>query len=529
MPGQPDPIDGDAFTAAIRQIERAAAMLHEAIAAGRSEDVIQAAQEGDSCPLIIVEAANFLRDSGHQQIALELLERGLALDGPTVLVQHNYARHCRAAGQLLEAARWMRSAMLRNRSSAAMALELCEIELGIDEATAMDMVALAVDLRWVDPPGLKSVAHLLLRSARPDIAAVPLMMLRIRKQDDAEVRGTLSELFDRHGDFPQLPLAVRQRLGLDRIDTGITIKAASAHDRLVQAIGPEAIARARERERSDRWIADVDDIWTLLRDQVARREPFSFVRGGDGEGRFIAAMTPEFRTLLSGGDADAMLRQIWLNWFGQDVGEVERSRLEGLIHQLAQAFANADLVGLTSAAVIDHDVAHVGYRTVLDRWMDGLSAAPGQFYTDASNPLFLHNADPFLRRLLQGERFLGLICPHHDLAPRLGAYLGIHDVAAHIVPGETPLGRPEERQNRGEHFPRVFDRVMAEIDVPFPGACYLIGAGLLGKIYADRVRQLGGIAIDIGALVDGWVGINSRRRAFIELAANPLPSPATAG
>jgi hypothetical protein len=68
---------------------------------------------------------------------------------------------------------------------------------------------------------------------------------------------------------------------------------------------------------------------------------------------------------------------------------------------------------------------------------------------------------------------------------------------------------------------------MAEISVPFPGACYLIGAGLLGKIYADRIRQLGGIAIDIGALVDGWVGINSRRNAFIQLAANPLP-PLTA-
>ena len=45
----------------------------------------------------------------------------------------------------------------------------------------------------------------------------------------------------------------------------------------------------------------------------------------------------------------------------------------------------------------------------------------------------------------------------------------------------------------------------------------------------DKVTGSGWTAIDIGALVDGWVGINSRRRAFIELAANPLPSPATAG
>jgi len=33
---------------------------------------------------------------------------------------------------------------------------------------------------------------------------------------------------------------------------------------------------------------------------------------------------------------------------------------------------------------------------------------------------------------------------------------------------------------------------------------------LLGKIYCDRIRELGGIALDIGALADAWVGKNTR-------------------
>lgn len=522
-----DSVGRASFAAAVLKVERAATMIREAISAGSIDGVVLALRDAETCPPLIIQAADFLRTHGQGPMALELLERGLALDGPTAPVQHAYARHCRMAGRFTEAAQWLRSAMLRSRPNAAMALELCEIELAIDEVAALDMAVLAIDLRWIDTAGLKAVAASLAASARADLAVIPLMMLHIRKEDDSVVRTSLCDLFEAHGDFPNLPQAVRSRLGLDKADTGISARSASAHDRLVPALGKEAIATARMREQSPRWIADDGDLWAFLKARIMERKPFSFVRGGDGEGRFIVATDAGFRAMATADDADVMLQQIWFNWFGQDVSEVDPDRLKQLARSFARAFADADLVGLTSAAVIDHDQAHVGYRTVLDAWLSALPTAIDQHYTDASCPLFLHNRDPFFRELLAGQPFLGLISPHRDLASRLGTYLSIDEVVGYVVPGETPLGRPEELASRGQHFPQVFDRLMAEISVPFPGACYLIGAGLLGKIYADRIRQLGGIAIDIGALVDGWVGINSRRNAFVQLAANPLP-PLTA-
>jgi len=36
------------------------------------------------------------------------------------------------------------------------------------------------------------------------------------------------------------------------------------------------------------------------------------------------------------------------------------------------------------------------------------------------------------------------------------------------------------------------------------GRVYLVGAGILGKMYCDVIKQRGGVAIDIGAVIDGW-------------------------
>jgi hypothetical protein len=41
--------------------------------------------------------------------------------------------------------------------------------------------------------------------------------------------------------------------------------------------------------------------------------------------------------------------------------------------------------------------------------------------------------------------------------------------------------------------------------VPFPGAVFLVAAGLLGCVYCGRIRQLGGIAVDIDTIATRWM------------------------
>ena len=43
------------------------------------------------------------------------------------------------------------------------------------------------------------------------------------------------------------------------------------------------------------------------------------------------------------------------------------------------------------------------------------------------------------------------------------------------------------------------------------GKIFFVGAGGLGKIYCMLIKERGGLAYDVGALFDGWAGLNSRR------------------
>ena len=72
------------------------------------------------------------------------------------------------------------------------------------------------------------------------------------------------------------------------------------------------------------------------------------------------------------------------------------------------------------------------------------------------------------------------------------------------------------------HFPDIFDRLRRDIVVPFPGALFLVGAGLLGKIYCHWIRQRGGVALDIGAMADAFAGFNTRASIAAIYATQPL-------
>jgi hypothetical protein len=42
------------------------------------------------------------------------------------------------------------------------------------------------------------------------------------------------------------------------------------------------------------------------------------------------------------------------------------------------------------------------------------------------------------------------------------------------------------------------------------GELYLVAAGIVGKIYCDMIKSLGGVAIDIGSVADLWMDVPSR-------------------
>jgi len=500
------PRDIDAFLAALLAIERAWALLD-------TGEIEKAVRLGGASAQVLTRAAALLSATDPDR-AHRLLEQAVALDASPAPAQLALSRSLRARGDEAGASRWLRGAMLRARPDGSLLLELAALEP--DHAHAIVETARALPCRDA--------------AAAADASSA---LLACGKRKEARVAGTIAfETGARGGDFltlysdlladtalhddPPLPPGP---LGMPHW-WNVATRAAQARLTHSYPVAP-VIARAQAREASDHWLG-VDRLGAHLKQRIEAGAPFSWIRLGDGEARFLMHLHPELRAALPPREADATARQIWFAWFGQDLAEVPADSLAALGSRLEQAIRNADLLGVTSAERLASDAAHYGFCAALETYLDALpDARADALVCDALAPVALNRRDPFLGSLLRGLDFLGVVSPHPDLADRLQRHLNIGAVAPYNLPGETRLARDAERQDRGTHFPTFYDRLLTTLSVPYPGAVFLVAGGLLGKIYCDHIRTLGGIALDIGALADAWVGHNSRGHQFDDTPVLP--------
>jgi len=497
--------DIEQFLTTLRAIEQAWAMLDATAGAGGPSsisDIETAARLGAASAHVLVRAADLIAQSNPER-AHSLLEQAVRLDAAPAPAQLALARSFRARGDEAQASRWLRGTMLRARPDGALLLELATIER--DHARAIVDAAQALPCRDT-ATAVKATRALLAGGKRKEarIAGTIAFEAGARDPDFLILYSELLADTSLHDD-PPLP---KGPLGMPHW-WPVATRAAQA--RLSRFYPLELqLARARAREASDRWVAN-DCLLACLKARIAARQPFSWIRLGDGEARFLLHLHPELRIAVPDREAQAMAMQIWYAWFGQDIAAISPERMNALGARLDQAIRSADLLGVTGADRLTGDAAHYGFCAGLETYLaDLLADRPDAMFTDALAPVALNQQDPFLGSLLRGLDFVGVISPHPDLAGRLQRQLDIGTIAAYDLPGESRLARDSEARNRGTHFPAVYEQLLATITVPRPGAVFLVAGGLLGKIYCDHVRALGGIALDIGALADAWTGHNTR-------------------
>ena len=300
----------------------------------------------------------------------------------------------------------------------------------------------------------------------------------------------------------------------------------SGHAKLALAVDTaHSVAKAAAMERSTAWL-DAGRLAARLQDAIRNRRPVSMIRVGDGEARFLALSDTLAKDLISDYEAKCTVSVIWQNWFGQPVDAFTNSDLAGLSNSFAQALSGADILGVSTARRYERDNFHRGYLGLLERAVDRVLASRHDVsLTDAFANILLHRHSPYYRELLSGLDFLGCISPHPGLAERLARYHGISASQEYVVPGEARLPEAAQGRSAGLHFPDRFHQVMRAITVPRQGAVFLVAAGLLGKIYCHHIRQLGGIAIDVGSIVDAWMGFNTRPGLYNEPEKWVLPIP----
>jgi hypothetical protein len=211
----------------------------------------------------------------------------------------------------------------------------------------------------------------------------------------------------------------------------------------------------------------------------------------------------------------------------------------GAIKAFNDAIPAADCLGGIYAEAIDHEYgigSRRGIAWVVNTMRKALALSthdPAWAARTSVHSLVLHYdlvLSGTLARVLRGRAKIGLISCHDDLPEALQRTYGIGEVEHFKVPGEqshrATLG---DRSVEGAHWPHRFRELCAELDRPIDrrGQLFLVAAGILGKIYAHKLKQSGAVFIDIGAVADLWMGKITRTFPDLppDLALKPKFAP----
>lgn len=388
------------------------------------------------------------------------------------------------------------SILMRDRGEFAAADELAQAVLARDPSYPFAWYELAISrlMQGLHGDALAAIDELCGHHAE-DVRAIALAVrLAALIGDGARARQELRKLLKLNPNHPDLgPL-------MDFVDYAGEFPCA------------RSVYLCRRCELSPRFIGAASII-EKTRMALEARKGFSFVRMGDGEGAFIflsAADDARFASLYARNREDRA--RVWFN--GQV--DLRASGFLDLTLRLREVIARADVVGLPYASWVAHEYK-IGSITGISALVNllRLCADPGvdvgqAFARQDAHVLLGHNGH--LQQLLQSRPAVGLIGCHPELPAFVARTFGIGDVEFCKIPGEKLFAdRIGAEAASGVHYPDRFNAIIADLSGrDLSGQLYLVAGGILGKFYCDRIKQQGGVALDIGSLVDSWVGVATR-------------------
>ena len=254
-------------------------------------------------------------------------------------------------------------------------------------------------------------------------------------------------------------------------------------------------------QASGRWM-DATRLAERLEEAIAQHRPFSVILLSEAHARLVAYASLRVHLMVSEAEMSAVVNSVWMDAFGDPI-ETHGAAAGGAFgHRLLTAITEADVIAMPDEAHLAGAHEHFGFlaemqRIVLQREA-GLHAGLGVIGE-------LHDAIPFLRPLLADQPFLGFVGSHPDLAERLGRFSNIGETVTYLIPAALNRDDIASSLHGRDHFPGKLEQTLERLTVPFRGALFLVAAGLLGSLYCTRIKQLGGIAIDIDTVVARWI------------------------
>lgn len=230
------------------------------------------------------------------------------------------------------------------------------------------------------------------------------------------------------------------------------------------------------------------DIFNIL--QLGK--PVSIIRAGDGE-KIVLQSNKDLASY------QLCIQSVMKRQMGYEptMGEVEEVR-----KNLIRAYDGADIVGLPMHIQLDELNKH--WREVSDN-VKPLCKTDKFTSTDIGYDLLYSG---MLDEWLMNKPVINYISCR-DIDEPLRRKFGTRTVNSFII---APEAKFTSTYDTGEkHYPDQFNKMEWWLDAaPCKGNPCLVGAGVIGKIYTNWMRDRGGIAIDLGAVFDLWAGFDTR-------------------
>ncbi len=254
---------------------------------------------------------------------------------------------------------------------------------------------------------------------------------------------------------------------------------------------------------------DIEESFEMCLKAIRSRTPFCLLRLGDGDGAFVNALACPSRQ-------EALFLNHREHYTTRSFGDrplASDERFLTVARDVWAGLSEADIIGIPQPAWLAHEIRIRSIRLIINCLQLVKLAAEPRFDKRSrftSTTIAVDLAYRGLMDKLIAERPVRLITSHAELGARLEAAgrAEVREVIP-IPPFHSDLALTGYAQSQS-HFRDAFDGVNARIDLISPGDVVLVAAGILGKSYCLRIKRNGGIALDLGSLVDLWMGYETR-------------------
>ena len=246
----------------------------------------------------------------------------------------------------------------------------------------------------------------------------------------------------------------------------------------------------------------------LILNSMKEKVGFSLIRLGDGEGAFLTKSITdelEFKSLYNYSRTDRA--RVWI---GDEAEHMDIHYLNQLL-KIKHILNESDVLGIPYKSWLEHEFrigSMCGIMSLSNIINSGIGIS--KFVCTQQIHRDLYDSG-LLGSLIRQTSEIGLISCHRDLAANMMKVFNLSNIEYYFVSGEK--GHKEHLPDgaiNGKHYPDQFNTINCSISRPLNGKLFLVAAGILGKFYCHTIKKMGGVAVDIGSIADGWMECDTR-------------------